>query len=95
MRTLMSMATQMRRRQSVRPAGSLNSVSHKRTASGNENSCAGNILDGHHWSRSNGAMPRGAQKHWRNDERRCRNEGSSTEGGRHTWVSRRVIHLKA
>ena len=35
----MSMAQQMRSRQSVRPAGSLKSVSHRRTASGKENSC--------------------------------------------------------
>ena len=35
----MSMAQQTRSRQSVRPAGSLKSVSHRRTASGKENSC--------------------------------------------------------
>ena len=35
----MSMAQQMRSRQSVRPAGSLKSVSHTRTASGKGNSC--------------------------------------------------------
>lgn len=39
-RMLTSMATQMRSRQSVRPAGSENMVSHNRTASGKENSCA-------------------------------------------------------
>ena len=33
------MAVQRRMRQSERPAGSASSVSHRRSASGNENSC--------------------------------------------------------
>lgn len=56
MRTLMSMAAQMRRRQSVRPAGSLKSVSHKRTASGNENSCAPSALHGDRETRTYALM---------------------------------------